>query len=516
MSEQTEIIVEPNIRPITVLRVPAHDANAVIIGAAAAAALQAAGSSESRANEARCVIEALSVDAISRCGEGPDPDPWIELKIEVRTGGVRLKLHDRGLPIASDRTAIRRAKQLAAAGCVDQLSVVGVSPDGPTATVFVKTVDPRRESSADRTVENEPSETVELAPTDEQLRIRRMVPGDSAAYARLTFRCYGYGYKRAAYDPADIDGHLQDGTQLAAIAENTEGEMVGHVAYQRIRPGGSVVHAGAGMVDPRYRKRGLLKALGASVHEMIASENLIGILSEPVMVHTVTQRAAHSIGFDTGIFLNWSNPRFVAGFEDADPTQRISVLCSFIPLSEITPRDLFPPPSAIKHLQTVVETTNIPRTIREPQRPANETTETVVMAHTDPGTGIAQLEVTTVGPDLIDRIIELLDDALAGGSPVVILDLPANEPSLGWCAAGIDQLGFVFAALLPESAADGDTLRLQYVVDLDIDSSEWKIDLPSTIGLVSGIVDDLHTWHDGQARTRRTRIEQWRSRALEH
>ena len=498
-------------RSISILRVPVDDSCVSIVGASAAAALRSSGMSESRANEARCVIEALCLDAMHRSHESPEDDPWIELIAETSSGGVDLRLHDRGLPIGPNRTAIRRAKQLAAAGCVDHLSVVGVSPNGPTAKVFVAFPPDTHAPFSD-----EPStfDNIDPAPEDAVITLRRMVPGDAEAYARLAFRCYGYDYKLSAYDPVHMDENLRDGTCLAGIAENEQGETIGHVAYNRIRPGGSVVHAGAGMVDPRYRKRGLLGRLGMSVHEMIAGENLVGIISEPVMVHTVTQQQAHLIGYDTGIFLNWSNPRRVSGFEDTNPSGRVSVLCTFIPLAEIPHRDIYPPPSAIAYLSEVIRSSHLARRIHEPAPVAETKTKSAVASATDPGTGVAKLEVTHAGPDLIERIIELLDDALAAGSPVVILDLPLNKAAVGWFAAGVEELGFVFAALLPECGEDGDILRLQYVVDLDHDISDWKIDLPCTVELVSSVVHEIHAWHEEQSSSRLKRIQQWREDAL--
>ena len=499
-------------QPFTVVRVPANSACASIVGTAAAAALLSAGLSDSRSNEARCVIEALCLDAVLRCSESPEDEPTIQLTVEVKSDGVSLRLHDRGLPIAPNRSAIRRAKQLAAAGCVDHLTVIGVSPDGPTADVFVA-FPPATGPTLATAV---PSlDEVVLAPADEVVTFRRMVPGDSEAFALLAFRCYGYDYKRSAYIPDDIDDQLRDHTRLAGIAENEAGEMIGHISYQRVRPGGSVLHGGAGMVDPRYRKRGLLGSIGTSLHALIADEDVVGMIGEPVMVHTVTQKQAHILGYDTGVFLNWSNPRRVAGFDDGDVGGRVSVLCAFIPLAEIPHRDLYPPPAAVKHLAAVIASSGLDRSLHEPVAPLDREATCIVLSDTDPGTGIAKFEVIQSGFDLIDRIIELLDDALAGGSPVVILDLPLSEPSIGWCAAGVGELGFVFAALLPECAVDGDILRLQYVVDLNHDSSGWKIHSPTTVDLVASIVEDVHLWHDRQSASRRSRIHEWRQHVLD-
>jgi hypothetical protein len=344
--------------------------------------------------------------------------------------------------------------------------------------------------------------------------VRTMVPGDSAAYARLVYRCYGYDYKRAAYEPEGMDEELASGMQLAAIAEDPDGEMVGHVAYRRLRPGSSVVEGGAGMVDPRFRNRGVLNAMGAHLHQSIGDLQVTGILSEPVMVHTATQHMAHTIGFDTGIFLHYSNPRLVAGFDAEDKSSRVSVLCSYIPLAPPAERTVHPPVSVRHHVSAVVEQAGLPRVVAEPEEPAASAATSRLSTHADTGSGVARIEVHEVGPDVLEHVDRLLDDLIATGAPVVHLDLPANDPATGWHATGVGQLGFVFCALLPECGEDGDILRLQWVADTDIATDGWKIELPGTADLVHRVVADLHAFQERRVAARQERIDAWRRSVL--
>ena len=527
--------------PSITLRVPADESSAALVGSATVTALRSAGLGDMEATEARCVIEALCLDAVHRCAEGPDPDPMIEFRINRVPGAVELVLNDQGLPIASNRTAVRRARQLASIGFVDHLSLVPVSPDGPTSTVTVslppEVLHPAL-GDADRAASDgaasdgaasdgaasdgaagsdgfDGSDGMEPdAAEDIPFTVRTMVPGDSGAYARLVFRCYGYDYKRAAYEPEGVDEGLASGMHLAAIAEDPDGEMIGHVAYRRLRAGGSVVEGGAGMVDPRFRNRGVLKDMGAHLHEGIGALQVTGILSEPVMVHMATQRMAHIIGYDTGVFLRYSNPRLVAGFDTQDKTDRVSVLCSFIPLAPLAERSIHPPVSVHDYVVAVVDQGGLPRTVLGPTEPDGDSAPTELSTHADTGAGVARIDVRRVGPDLLDQVGLVLEDLVAAGAPVIHLDLPANDPSTGWHSTGIGQLGFVFCALLPECGEDGDVLRLQYLADTEIDVADWQIDLPATADLVHRVIGDLHQWEKGEVDARHERVRTWRDSML--
>ncbi len=507
----------------TLLQVPADNCSPAMVGSAAATAMVSAGLSDMVATEVRCVVEALCVDAVLRCAEGPDPDPTVELRIQRVPGGMELTLRDKGLPIASDRSAIRRAKQLAGIGFVDHLSIVPISPDGPTSTMTVAlpaevlhpTLHRADQGKAPESAAGSEPDASSAGVEDIPFTVRTMVPGDSAAYARLVYRCYGYDYKHSAYEPEGVDAGLTSGLQLAAIAEGPDGEMIGHVAYRRLRAGSPVVEGGAGMVDARFRNRGVLKAMGTHLHESIASQQVTGILSEPVMVHMATQRMAHLVGFDTGVFLQYSNPRLVTGFDSQDKSERVSVLCSYIPLAPMTERSVYPPISAHRHVATVVEQSALVRTVLAPEQPAEARGPSVLSTHADAGAGVVRIEVHQAGPDLIEHIIGLLDDLVATGVSVIHLDLPANDPDAGWYSTGIGQLGFVFCALLPECGEDGDVLRLQYLTDTAIHMDDWQIDLPATADLVHEVIGDLHAWEQGEIAARQERVQTWRTAALQ-
>jgi serine/threonine-protein kinase RsbW len=482
-------------------------ASVEVLASAVAGAVVGAGFTPGEAARARIVIDELCRDAIERTEGSPDPDPVITLVGWRIPGGLALDLRDRGMPVAVDRGALRRAKQLATLGFVDHLSFEPVTAMGPVAHIRLRLPAERLHTDAD-------PELGELSAQDqvdvEQLDLRIMVPDDAAAFARLVYRCYGYTYLDCAYDPAEVAAEIESGSWLGAVAVTPHGEVVAHSAFRSVSPDGRVVEAGTLMVDPRYRHHGLERRLNALLMPVLLDSPVIGVISEPVMIHTATQHVAHETSRDVGVLLNAIAPLAMAGFADRDCQQRVSLLCTFCPVGAMPDRTLYPPSVVATHVQSVVSAAQLPRTVAQADPLERPRPTTVLTVRDDRHNQRIVIEVAAPGADLLERVAEQLDDAISGGAQVVHLDLAANDPELAWHGAGLEQLGFVFGALLPECGESGDLLRLQRLIGLGVERQDLNIESEATAALVDSVVDDLQAWHDEQVAERRTRFDAWR------
>jgi GNAT superfamily N-acetyltransferase len=480
-----------------------------VVASAAFAAVLGAGFTPGEGAKARIVIEELCGDAVQRSIDSPDPNPALTLMAWSSPGGLDLELRDRGMPVAMDRGALRRAKQLAAMGFVDQLSFEPITATGPVAHI-------RLRLPAERVHADLGAEVVELSGQDdaqaEELEVRIMVSDDAAAFARLVYRCYGYSYLDCAYDPEEVSAEITSGAWLGGVAVTPGAEIVAHSAFRAVSPSGRVVEAGTLMVDPRYRHHGLERRLNALLMPALRETPVIGVISEPVMIHVATQHVAHETSADVGALLNAIAPLAMVGFEARDNQRRVSVVCTFCSVEKIPDRTLYPPPFLVTHVRSVVTTAQLPRTVAaggplESPRPTS-----VLTVRNDRHNQRVIIEVSASGTDLLERVAEHLEDAIAGGAEIVHLDLAANDPELARHGNGLDRLGFVFGALLPECGESGDLLRLQRLINLEFERGDLKIESADTAALVDSIVDDLHAWHEGQVAERRTRFETWRQR----
>jgi hypothetical protein len=494
------------------VEVEARPDNVSVLASSAFAALVAAGFESWEATRGSIVVEEMCLDAVERCSTSPAAERTISLSAYATSLGVTFEIRDRGLPLSSDSACVRRARELAHLGFVEALSVFDVTPEGPLTKVVMRLA-PQRLAPQLALEEEVVPPTAPLAPEDAVVELRRMEPGDAVKFARLVYRCWGYSYHLDAYEPEELARQIERGERVAAVALAADGEIVAHISYRRIAPGAKVVEGHGAMVDPRYRMHGLLKRLATVVRPTDLTGPVLGMLGEPVMIHTATQHLLHELhGHDVGVLLEVSRHANVEGF--ADESGRMSLLCGFVALAALPQRAVHPPPFVSGYVARVIEGAALPRTLKEPSPPSQPTGRSILSTHTDAAQRLTTIQVERTGSDLLDRIAEMRDEALAAGSEVVHLDLPANDDSLGWSSAGVGELGFVFGALLPECSSDGDVLRLQYLRDTDVDPEGWKIESPESMTMVHSVLDDLQAWHDSVIASRKARIDSWRRRVL--
>jgi hypothetical protein len=494
------------------VEVEARPDNVRVLASAAFSALVAAGFESWEATRASIVVEEMCLDAVERCTASPDTEQTISLAAYTTGLGVTFEVRDRGLPLSSDRARVRRARELVHLGFAEGLSVFDVTPQGPLTKVVTRLPAQRLASRLALEEEVVPPR-VPLAPEDAVVELRRMEPADAVKYARLVYRCWGYDYDPHAFEPEELARQLEQGDRVAGIALDADGEIVGHMSFRRIRPGSKVVEGHAAMVDPRYRMHGLLKRLGTVARPTDVQGPVLGMLGEPVMIHTATQHLLHERhGHDVGVLLEVSRHANAEGF--AEQSGRMSLLCGFIALGALPQRVVHPPPYVAGYVARVIESARLPRMLMEPSPCFEPTDRSVLSTHTDAAQRLTTIQVERTGSDLLDRVAEMRDEALAAGSEVVHLDLPANDDQLGWSAAGVGELGFVFCALLPECASDGDVLRLQYLRDADVDPEGWKVESPASMAMVHSVLEDLQAWHDSLVASRKARIDSWRRRVL--
>ena len=291
------------------------------------------------------------------------------------------------------------------------------------------------------------------------IEIRPLVAEEAEKLSACFQRCYGDTYVVAFfYDPTAIRARIVDGRLRSVIALSPDGEVVGHMALMRPHPEALTVELGNAIVDPRYRRHGLLGRLGTVLVEECRVAGAVGYHHYQTTAHPIIQKAAvEAGGVETGVMLGYIPEG--TDYLDLGRTPehgRLAVVTVYQPIVPAPARKVFLPRRFETMLRGIYTRARLDReTLGSLEPPVSSSTK--LRSYVDVRRGLLRVEVQSVGDDLCDRIVEL---ERLQPAEVLHVDFLLSDPAVGSAVEELRPHGFFFCALLPEFAAT-DVLRLQ-------------------------------------------------------
>ncbi|KMY68927.1 hypothetical protein AAU61_04995 [Desulfocarbo indianensis] len=293
--------------------------------------------------------------------------------------------------------------------------------------------------------------------SDEPVEIRLLEPGETLALARAAYRAHGYAYaEEQVYYPDQMREMLESQRLVSAVAMTYGGEVAAHAALRLEEPQALAAETGLGLVDPRFRERGLLPQVLALVIEEARQRGLSGLWGLAGCAEPEMQEAALGLGFrETGLLL--------AAGPGAGEGRRQSGLLYYLTLEPGEERQVFAPPHHGGILRELYRACGLPRRLVAAGSAPALAGGSLLDLKLQPEWGRAVLGVSRCGADLLEQISAELKGLKLRGLPCVYLDLPLHEPALPSLTPQLEMMGFFWAGLLPEAGPQGDVLRLQYL-----------------------------------------------------
>jgi N-acetylglutamate synthase-like GNAT family acetyltransferase len=296
--------------------------------------------------------------------------------------------------------------------------------------------------------------------------VRLMSEHDAEELVALVRKCYGDGYpNKILYRPEEIAAAIRSGLMQSIVSVDPEDRLIGHCALTFSAVGAPVPEAGKMVVDPDCRGQHLSNRL-AEHRKAVAIENdLVGYWSECVTNHPFSQHEIiDSGGVETGAFIAKDSPTWhMAGVNNVTDV-RLSLMTYFIPIKDAPQRTLYLPPIHAEFAQYLTTHLKLDRKIViavDKAEGAAETTETELIYSVNPGNQFAQLKMSDMGPDVGAKVATVVNMLETSGIEVFHLDLPLTNPNAIQAISALEDLGFFWAAWLPEYSELGDVLRLQ-------------------------------------------------------
>jgi len=270
---------------------------------------------------------------------------------------------------------------------------------------------------------------------------------------------------------------LGGGLLEKCVAETAGGEIVGYLTCELERPGAPVGYMEEGLVDPRFRHRGLLEQMLRFMQRRAAERGMLGLLGEAVTVHPYSQKSNLALGFsEMGVQLGDEAPSVdFKQIESAATKKRTATILNYLKTAEAARRTVYAPPHHRALIERVYRHGGFPREVRDSSAGEGSAgAHAAVRADAFPGWSEASIRVTAYGADLLDLVRARLRELCQQRVDWICVDLPLSHPDAGRLCVALETLGFFFAGVIPD-LADDDVLRLQYLneVEADVDSAQF-------------------------------------------
>ena len=310
---------------------------------------------------------------------------------------------------------------------------------------------------------------------------------DAAAIARCFLEVYGRHYVHAeVFSTRRYWDKVEAGELIPAVARDSEGEVIGHIALER-EPGMQVAERGEAVVRSAHRGHGLLERMTERLREEAPKHDLHGIYAEPLTIHTFSQRNDARAGMPVCAVLLGANPEDFRPKGVPSPTagQRQSYLRTFRFVQPPAPRTIYAPAPYREILHRLYAGLGVSAADAAPAATASDSRTSIKV--NDRGYGL--ITFARVGPNAAIELAQALRDVRALGADSVQLSAPIADPGLPLLTGAARALGFFFCGLGPSFANGADTFLLQWLSE-PLDTSKLQLFTEPTKELVAFIDRD--------------------------
>ena len=293
--------------------------------------------------------------------------------------------------------------------------------------------------------------------------IRRLVPEDAPALTALIRRCYGETYGPSVfYDTVSLTEMISKRKLCSVVAENGL-QIVGHMGLTVRHSESIVCETGNTVVDKNVRGQGLLLKLGMALHDLVLQAKYVGYVHYPTTAHHIMQRASVAYGGkETGVML-----AYVSETTDPELASKRSLAATVVyqPISPVPKREVVLPAKYHAVIERLYKKLNLDRmVISAPQSLYKNLTidDAPIDADYCSKRGVLHLFTKKTTSNMTENVSALIEKYQP---KITHIDLPLDNADIDSIVDSLNDIGFLFCALLPEFAHT-DLLRLQAITSL--------------------------------------------------
>ena len=303
--------------------------------------------------------------------------------------------------------------------------------------------------------------------------------------ADLVYATYGLTFHRDwLYDPDKMLA-LNESEDIVSVVAVEGGKVKGHLSL--IRPhfdveasdgpicASDVRECGLSIVHPDVRSTGLQAGLALRLSQEAWRLGVRGAILRCVTHHTWSQRSALSMGGTPVALLVGSIPRWVS-YDHDDPMERepLSTVVTWVPVHGPSGVSALSRPDDMSWIDASMGPTRENRV--SPPEAAVLPDESELTATWCGSRRLAQVHVTTVGHDLIDRLADTCRWLVGGHIAHITVMLPGDQRVVSQLHEELASLGLFPGGWLPGYLSGGrDALVYQALAWSDLDPSRIKV-----------------------------------------
>ena len=405
----------------------------------------------------------------------PDEESEFDVKFFKRLDGIEIHVHDMGLPYdpsiapVYDPSGNLLEQDLEGLGSflikktMDEYRFNNLGIKGKEVVLIKYFDSPYIKDELDIPLSAEIVKPPDSKAPVEQINfdIRLMKPNEALEVCRCIYDCYGYSYANEnIYYPERVVAMNQERKLLSALAVTPDGEIGGHFAliYYSNLP----AEVGIAVTKKKFRGQGFARQLGEFLEMEARKDGLRGLQIKEVTAHPYTQKFCIKLGYkDCGLLLAHS-PQSLSFKGIADTLkQRNSDVLGFKYLVPPEPRKIYAPERHKEMILTLFNnigddiecvTDGIPTATKE---------QCVTEVKVHSLRSLAEINIKEIGQDTIPVLRQEMRKLFIDKIEVFELYLSLNDPMAPVIVPQLENLGFIFTGILPETAL-GDAIIMQY------------------------------------------------------
>ncbi len=392
----------------------------------------------------------------------------IELEFHIFNYGIRIDVHDWGMPMAIDKYSsvpiIDEKKDEGFNRIYKNVNKFEYKNLGKNGKIFsiIKYIKHNHIIKNKIVSEiNKPKQHKHISP-DTSIIVRNYLNGDEEAIAKLIYENYGYSYiKESFYYPKKIR-ELQNKKIFSIVALDANlNTIVGHFALIKMADA-NIAEIGVVVVHPHYKGMGIMNKMFKMLIQRAKELALDAIFGEAIMYHIFSQKSNLTHGFNESALLIGKAPEEVT-IENNELTQkklRGSVLVGY-KIFHYSPQQLTIPEVYKEKILEIYRKAKLHIKI-QPTSQISELKHVHLYYDYDPLTNIATIVIDHYGKHFKHKFLLMLSQLRAKHCDMIYAEINLNNlPQIDKIVKILNQRGFFFAGVLFLKHKNQDYLCLQ-------------------------------------------------------